>query len=134
MFYPQLHLAAYLSLSVLPLYGMFAIPDTAIYIFASYPKMFSDEEREVALDSWYTIQQQFKEQKAASMDYIQNSIIHDVDEHSISMSPSGAEGGEAAQGPRKISPRPWLMAPKNLAVSRLVAVPVTAVTAAALLL
>lgn len=72
-----------------------------------------------------------------SMDYVHNSIIHDVDEPAamtMASPTAGAEGGEPVQGPRKISPRPWLMAPKNLAVSRIVAVPVTAVTAAAILL
>lgn len=69
---------------------------------------------------------------------VQHSIAHDVDEPSFGMSPSsaGAEGGQqVVEGPttKKISPRPWLMAPKNVAFSR-VALPVTAVTAAALLL
>jgi len=134
MFYISLHLAArslytILSLSVSFVCEVFC---HCQYLYQyHFPKMFCDEEREFALEIWY-MTQQFN-RKENNMDYVQNSIVHDMDEPAIGMSSAGAEG-EAIQGPRKISPRPWLMAPKNLAMSRIVVVPVTAVTAAALLL
>lgn len=120
----------------------------SISIYQTYvplPEMFSDEEIEFVLEKRVFVlenrhslgnQAQDTLVDTAEMDIVQHSIVHDVDESARSMAgpTPGAENGQTVEGPRKISPRPWLMAPKNLPVSRVVALPVTAVTAAALLL